>query len=303
MKKFKKNIFITGGLGQDGKILIKLLNPNKYNIYVFAKKKIRNSIKKCKVFNENLKNKKKIRSHFQKIKPDIVLHTASNNPSFNEKNHNLFYKENLLTTKNIFDETFRANPDSRFFFFNSSQIFQKKSGSVSEKSKFLGRSDYTKFRIKCHKYMIKKKRVKKLSYTNLILFNHDSVFRNNKFLIPRIISAIKKKDLLFIKNIMKENIYADFSHAEDICKAIIKLISSKANLDNLILSSNKATSLNKIIYFIINKNKLRINLNIKKLRKKRFLIGNNLKAKTLLKWKPKKNIFFAADEIYKKNFG
>ena len=59
MKKFKKNIFITGGLGQDGKILIKLLNPNKYNIYVFAKKKIRNSIKKCKVFNENLKNKKK----------------------------------------------------------------------------------------------------------------------------------------------------------------------------------------------------------------------------------------------------
>ena len=100
---------------------------------------------------------------------------------------------------------------------------------------------------------------------------------------------------------MQENIHADFSHAEDICKAIIKLISSKENLDNLVLSSNKATSLNKIIYFIINKNKLKIHLKVKRLRKRRFLIGNNLKAKNLLKWKPKKDIFIAANEIYKKS--
>ena len=301
MKKIKKNIFITGGLGQDGKILISLLDADKYNIFVFSKKKAKNTIKNCKIFTENLKNKKKIRSHFQKKRPDIILHIASNNPSFNEKNHNLFYKENLLTTKNIFDETFKANINSRFIFFNSSQIFKKKIGKANEKSNFLGNTDYTKFRINCHKYMINKKKIKKLFYTNLILFNHDSKFRNNKFLIPRVIKAIKKKDLLFLKNIMKENIHADFSHAEDICKAIIKLIYSKKNLDNLVLSSNKATSLNKIIYFIINKNKLKINLKVNKLRKKRFLVGNNLKAKNLLKWKPKKDIFIAANEIYKKN--
>ena len=267
MKKIKKNIFITGGLGQDGKILISLLDADKYNIFLFSKKKAKNTIQNCKIFTENLKNKKKIRSHFQKKRPDIILHIASNNPSFNEKNHNLFYKENLLTTKNIFDEAFKANINSRFFFFNSSQIFKKKIGKANEKSNFLGNTDYTKFRINCHKYMINKKKIKKLFYTNLILFNHDSKFRNNKFLIPRVINAIKKKDLLFLKNIMKENIHADFSHAEDICKAIIKLISSKKNLDNLVLSSNKATSLNKIIYFIINKNKLKIHLKVKRLRK------------------------------------
>ena len=301
MKKIKKNIFITGGLGQDGKILVSLLDADKYNIFVFSKKKAKNTIKNCKIFTENLKNKKKIRSHFQKKRPDIILHIASNNPSFNEKNHNLFYKENLLTTKNIFDETFKANINSRFIFFNSSQIFKKKIGKANEKSEFLGNTDYTKFRINCHKYMINKKKIKKLFYTNLILFNHDSKFRNNKFLIPRVINAIKKKNLLFLKNIMKENIHADFSHAEDICKAIIKLISSKKNLDNLVLSSNKATSLNKIIYFIINKNKLKIHLKVKRLRKRRFLIGNNLMAKNLLKWKPKKDIFIAANEIYKKS--
>ena len=301
MKKIKKNIFITGGLGQDGKILVSLLDADKYNIFVFSKKKAKNTIKNCKIFTENLKNKEKIRSHFQKKRPDIILHIASNNPSFNEKNYNLFYKENLLATKNIFDETFNANLNSKFIFFNSSQIFKKKIGKTNEKSKFLGNTDYTKFRIDCHKYMINKKKIKKLFYTNLILFNHDSKFRNNKFLIPRVINAIKKKNLLFLKNIMKENIHADFSHAEDICKAIIKLISSKKNLDNLVLSSNKATSLNKIIYFIINKNKLKIHLKVKRLRKKRFLIGDNLKAKNLLKWEPKKDIFIAANEIYKKS--
>ena len=164
---------------------------------------------------------------------------------------------------------------------------------------FLGKTYYTKFRIDSHKYMINKKKIKNLLYTNLILFNHDSKYRNRKFLIPRVINALKKKNLFFLKNIMKENIYGDFSHAEDICKGIIKLISTKKNLDNLILSSNKATSLNKIINFIIKNNKLKIHFKIKKFKKKNSLIGNNSLAKNLFRWRPKKNIFIAANEMYK----
>ena len=125
MKKIKKNIFITGGLGQDGKILISLLDADKYNIFVFSKKKAKNTIQNCKIFTENLKNKKKIRSHFQKKRPDIILHIASNNPSFNEKNHNLFYKENLLTTKNIFDEdiiNYELQYDDIETYFNKKSI-------------------------------------------------------------------------------------------------------------------------------------------------------------------------------------
>ena len=57
MKKVKKNIFITGGLGQDGKILTYLLNPDKYNIFIFAKRKTGNMVKNCKIFYENLRNK------------------------------------------------------------------------------------------------------------------------------------------------------------------------------------------------------------------------------------------------------
>ena len=114
MKKPKKNIFISGGLGQDGKILINLLSRDKYKVFIFSKKKDKNYYKKCMIIKENLKNKKKIRSYFKKNRPDIVLHMASNNPSFKEKSFKLFYKENLLVTKNIFDETFRSNLNSKF---------------------------------------------------------------------------------------------------------------------------------------------------------------------------------------------
>ncbi|WP_440931907.1 NAD-dependent epimerase/dehydratase family protein [Candidatus Pelagibacter sp.] len=299
MKKQKKNIFITGGFGQDGKILTNLLDSKKYKIFIFSKQIHKNTNKKYIIIKENLKVKKNLRTIFKKNKPDIVLHMASNNPAFNEKSYHKFYKENFLITKNIFDETFKVNLNSKFIFFNSSQIFRDKKRKVNEYSKFIGDTDYTKFRIDSHNYMLNKKVEKKLNYTNLILFNHDSKFRNRKFIIPRIIIALKENNFNFLRKIIKQNIYADFSHAEDICRAIIKLISSKKNIDNIILSSNKSTSLNQIINFLIKKYRLKTKVKINNIEKQKCLIGNNSFAKKVLRWRPNKNIFIAAEELYK----
>jgi len=192
-----KNVFITGGVGQDGQILTILLKKKKINLTIFYKgKKPINQIG-VKYIKENLSNKKKIDTLFKKIKPDIVLHLAANNPSYNEKNYKVFFKENFLATKNIFYSTFGANKKARFIFCSSSQIFQKKNGLVNEKSKMISKTDYTKFRIKSDLMMLKYKKEEKINYTNAILFNHDSIFRNKKFILPRIVSAIIKKDYVF----------------------------------------------------------------------------------------------------------
>ena len=67
------------------------------------------------------------------------------------------------------------------------------------------------------------------------------------------------------------------------------------------MSSNKGTSINNIINYVIKKNKLKINLNFSSVGKKKyFLIGDNSSAKRLLKWRHKKNIYIAANDIYKK---
>ena len=296
-----KNVFITGGLGQDGKILISLLKTKKVNLYILSRTKKFEKKNRAKYIISNLLSRQKLDRIFKKIKPDIVLHLASNNPSFEEKSHKYFFKENYLATKNIFYSTFENNIKAKFIFCSSSQIFAKKYGTVNEKSKIKVTSDYTRFRIYSDNLMLKFKRKKKINYTNAILFNHDSKFRNEKFIIPKIIKALLIKNYDFLDHIIKKNIFADFSHAEDICLALYKLMFSKINLDKVILSSNIKTSLNKIIIEVIKKNNLKLNTNFKKYKNNKCLVGNNMLAKKKLKWKPKKNIFLAANEIYKFN--
>mgnify|MGYP001345564304 FL=1 len=65
------------------------------------------------------------------------------------------------------------------------------------------------------------------------------------------------------------------------------------------MSSNKCTSINDIIKYVIQKNKINLKLNFKTKNKKKCLKGNNRLAKKILKWKPKKSSFIAANEIYK----
>ncbi len=294
-----KNVFITGGLGQDAQILINILKKKKINLTILSRTKKSKTLGNVKFIKENLLNKRRLDLIFIKKKPDIVLHLASNNPSFNETNYKIFFKENFLATKNIFNSTFQSNQNAKFIFCSSSQIFKKKSGVVTEKSQNIITTDYTNFRIKSDNMMLKYKKKKKINYTNAILFNHDSKFRNKKFLLPRIIISIIKKDIVFLKNIKKLNIFSDFSHAEDICNGLYKLMFSNINKDKLIFSSGKNTSINKIIEYVIKKNKLKINIIFNEKKIKKGLIGNNYLAKKELKWNHKKNVYIAATEIYK----
>ena len=93
-------------------------------------------------------------------------------------------------------------------------------------------------------------------YTNVILFNHDSVFRNKKFLLPRIIKSIINKDVFFLKKIISENIHGDFSHAEDICNGLVKILFNKKNENNIILGSGYLTSMTQIIDYVFKKRKI-----------------------------------------------
>lgn len=289
-----KNLYITGGLGQDGKILTKIISKKNFKIFILSKKKIiKKNIGVVHIKTDLLK-KNKISKIFNKNKPDIILHLAANNPAFKEKSYKKFYTENIKSSFNIFNESYKINKKLKFIFTSSVQIFKKKHGLVSENSEIKISTPYTKFRIEFDNFLKKKK----IKYTNIILFNHDSKFRNKKFLIPRLMKALKTKNLSFLKEIINNNIHGDFSHADDICEGIYKIILSKKKINRIILSSNFSTSVNDVINFIIKKNKIKINLNIFS-KKNIYLKGNNFYAKKVINYKPKKNLFLAADEIYK----
>ena len=289
-----KKIIITGALGQDGKILSKILVKKGYSVFGFINKNNNSRIKKVKYKKINLKNAKNFKKELNIIKPTHVVHFGSSNPSYGSKSN--FYKENFKCAKNIIDSIISVNTNIKFIFPNSSQIFIKKK-IVTENDKFVISNSYTKFRINIFQYMESMKEKEKFNFTNLILFNHDSKFRDKRFLLPRIIRGVKRKKIKFLTKIFKENLIGDFSHAEDICDAIYLLIKKNTNYDNLILSSKKVTRINNIILYLLKKHLPGQKIQTKTKINNDYIIGNNSLAKKELRWKIKKNIFVAIDEM------
>jgi len=292
-----KTIIITGALGQDGKILSKILINKGYKIFGIVNTNKGVKIKSARYQKIKLYDYKKIKKFIKKINPSHIVHFGSKNPSFGDKDN--FFKENYISTKNIIDSIIEVNNKIIFIFPNSSFIFRRKKTNVSEKDKYEVTNSYTKFRIKISDYMEVLKIKKNLKFCNLILFNHDSAYRKSSFLIPRLVSLVKKQDIASLKKIYKKNIIEDFSHAHDICFAIYLLIKKKICIDRLILSSGKKTKVNKIINYLLTKYFPFKKIKVLAKKNNKYIIGKNNLAKKILNWKIKKNIFLAVDEIAK----
>jgi len=296
MKKYNKNVIITGASGQDGLILSKIFIKNKFKVFGIIKntKKKINGIKYYKI---PLNNFTLLSKTLNKIEPDIFIHLGTDNPNFLETKKYLF-DENYLIVKNILNFFSTYKKKTKIILIGSSQMYNKNILQINLNTNFKPQNAYARFRVKSYNYMQKIKKKNSIKASMAILFNHDSIHRNKKFLMPRMVNLIKKKNFLPLKKIFNENISGDFSHADDICSGIYKLSNSKYNPDKLILSSNKRTFINDIINYLLNftNNKVKFN----KIKDKKYLnpIGNNNFAKKILKWGIKKNSFIAAKELF-----
>ena len=85
-----KKVLITGALGQDGIILSRIFQKKKFEVYGFIEKKRKRKIPKVKYNFNNLTSQKKIKDQLKIIKPNIIIHLASKNETYekrkNEKN-------------------------------------------------------------------------------------------------------------------------------------------------------------------------------------------------------------------------
>ena len=133
----KKRIIITGGNGQDGIILSKLLLSKNYSVHSFVNKKKINKIPLINYYYISLFNYNLIAKIVKKIKPFAIIHLASKNLAIiNNKNmnHSIFYKKNLLVTKNLVKSIIENDKKIKFIFAGSSQMFKKTNGIVKNRS-------------------------------------------------------------------------------------------------------------------------------------------------------------------------
>ena len=297
-----KKVLITGALGQNGRILSTIYLKKKFKVYGFIKKNKKKKIKKVNYIIENLKNKKKIIKQLKKIKPQIIIHLASINKTYNErlKNDKYYnnYYINFKITKNLVDSIKQVNLKTKLIFAGSSLMFyNSKNKTVSEKDRFKSKDNYSKYKIDAHNY-IKKNSINNFFATTVLLFNHDSIYRDKSFLIPKLINAFKNKNLKFIKKIYELNISGDFSHAEDICRGIYKISIINKNIEKIILSSGKRFYLNQIINFLEKKFDLYIHkIGIHKKKGNYKIIGSNKLAKKVINYVQRKTPMDVCKEI------
>ena len=299
-KQRKKNIIITGAYGQDGIILSKLLSKKNYKIIGLVRHLKKIKIKNVKYVKLNLSNFSSISKIIKNLNPQALIHFGSDNPSFyeNKKLNKDFYIKNFKEAKNLIN-IFASLKKSKLILIGSSQMYRSGTSKVNLRTKFTETTPYTKFRINTFNYMIYKKRKFNSNMTMAILFNHDSIYRNKKFLIPRLIKLIRERNLKELQEIYNENISGDFSHAEDICNGLFKLIKTKKNPDKLIFSSHKRTFINDIIKYLLKANKLNNITNVKLTKRKSSSLGDSSFTQKLLNWKLKKNIFVAVKQLNK----
>ena len=86
----KKRIIITGGLGQDGIILNKLLLRKQFTVYSFINKKKFKKIPKIKYIDINLLDSQKVNESIKYIKPYAIIHLAAKNKFFNDNKFDRF---------------------------------------------------------------------------------------------------------------------------------------------------------------------------------------------------------------------
>ena len=153
-----KNIFVTGGAGYVGSILVPKLLAKGYNVTVLDLliygKEVIKSHKNLKLVQGDIRDQNLLKKLLVNI--DAVIHLAciSNDPSF-ELNKKLGQDINF----NAFDPLVKISKSvgvKRFIYASSSSVYGvKKEKNVNENMNLEPLTDYSKFKAECEKILLK----------------------------------------------------------------------------------------------------------------------------------------------------
>lgn len=266
-----KNILITGITGQDGLFLSKLLLENSENKKILGLTRGSNN----KIFFKNLKNLnvknyenitlKKI-DYQDKFAVDSLLQSFQPDCVYNLMGPSSVY-ESIINPKNkqiltssfdtITNSLIKSRNFCRFFQASSSEMFDVSEKALNEQSKMQPRSPYAEAKFQNHLKINKLNTEFNWKIFSGIMFNHESEFRTNNYLIMKIINKAieisndKSKKL----TIGSTEYIRDWSYAGEVANAM-HLICNKGSTTDYIIGSGKGTSIKSILNIIFSHFKL-----------------------------------------------
>jgi len=169
-----KNVLVAGGAGYIGSVMTNYLLKKNFKVFVIdnlSTGRKKNINKKVIFFKIDLSNKKKLFEKLKNYKFSIILNFVSSvNVAESKKNPKKFYKNNVLTVKNIV-EFANYNKIKKFVQSSTCAVYGvSKKTKVNENTRCKPISNYAKTKLLAENH-IKKNLNKNIKYAILRYFN------------------------------------------------------------------------------------------------------------------------------------
>ena len=264
-----EKILITGITGQDGIFLSASLLKSSSNIEIYGTSRSFNNnqffqkvedlvgkehSRKISIQNIDLLNRGEVKNFLLDNKFSKIVHLSGPSSVYKSYQDPTMYKDSIIKQfDNLIEGCMDTNMYPIFFQASSSEMFSSQAGlPLNEDSEMLPRSPYAEAKLTIHNKIQDLKNVKNWNIKSGIMFNHESEFRPNEFLIMKIIDAA-----ISIKNGSTEKLtlgsleYSrDWTYASDITDAVIKIINEMEPVDYVIGSGTSHSILDivKIVF-------------------------------------------------------
>ena len=305
-----KIALITGITGQDGSYLSELLLKKKYRVHGIVRKnykknalknnwRINHLKKKLTLHKVNILNFNELERLIKKVRPNEVYHLAAQpiaylSPSYSFKNDLYTFKSNFNFTHILLSAVYKVNKDTKFFFAGSSEMYKDNfNKKISEKTPFEPKTAYGIAKLASF-YLLKSYRDNlNMNASTGFLFNHESPFKDSKFVLRKISSSVARIKLGLQKKIKLGDIKSkrDWGHAKDFAKAMW-LICKHKKADDYIIGTGKLHSVEDFLKMAFKHLKLNykdfveIDNKFKRKKDSKPKLANISKIKRVLKWKP-----------------
>ena len=266
-----KKVLITGITGQDGLFLTNKLIETYKGVEIIGITRQRNSYsffrnlerfkisnKNIKLLNLNLSNPEAVDKLIYEFVPDAVFNLSGPSSVYESIQNPKQAEEILSIFKNITNSLIKHKNFCKFYQASSSEMFGNTITKLNENSIFLPNSPYAEAKLKNHKSCKFLREKYDWEIFSGIMFNHESEFRSNNFLIMKIINGalkIKSKDAdkLIIGSL---ELIRDWSYAKDTIEGVHSLITEGKEFDYIIASgkSYKIEDIVDIVFSYLNLN-------------------------------------------------
>jgi len=309
-----KTAAITGITGQTGSFLAELLLENGFLVYgMIRKSSVFNTERIDHIYNDpnlklmygDLSDATSIVDFITTAKPDVFYNLGGFSHVRSSFDLPVVAMDvDGLGVMRCLEAIRKYSPHTKFLQASTSELFGDAAAPQNENTRFKPRSPYAVGKLAGFASVVNYREAYSLFASNAISFNHESTRRNPTFVSRKITKTLCEiklglKDKLYLGNLQAKR---DFSHAKDVCRAMIMILASDTP-DDYVVATGESHSIEEFLDAV----GFRLNMDWKKyvefdarlLRPSEVphLCGDYSKIKNKLGWEPSISFEQLVDEM------